>query len=314
MDIEPVPQSCSLQRQLDRYMATLPSVNPGALSYALRSFLGEVLSGAQRVSSPMVAPTTRSILVQRQLCTAVSKPFISQKRLPVDLVFIYVSKYIAGSLLFCFPSLPLFLLLPSPLSLTPPLSLSLSLSLVLVTPRDQDSGFCMHAVGEALQVKYRYSRLREFSTRRVDETKIDTVVPRLIFFNGGRAESSLPSLRFTAYIAPSILAFDSKDHPLLAGYLLSSPKQFRTVDFDSWLETRFNVCAGFPGRHKGNFWEMRSREHKVGKYAVWKYKVGKYAVWKYKIGKYVVWKHEIGKYILWKYKVGKYAVWKQLNT
>ena len=110
-------------------MATLPSVNPGALSYALRSFLGEVLSGAQRVSSPMVAPTTRSILVQRQLCTAVSKPFISQKRLPVDLVFIYVSKYIAGSLLFCFPSLPLFLLLPSPLSLTPPLSLSLSLSL-----------------------------------------------------------------------------------------------------------------------------------------------------------------------------------------
>ena len=114
-----MPQSCSLQRQLDRYMATLPSVNPGALARV--SFLPRQ-TFVQDTAGWFAAPPAniRSILTRRQLCTAVSKPFISQKRLPVDLVFIYVSKYIAGSLLFYYTPL---------LSLSLSFSLSLSLSL-----------------------------------------------------------------------------------------------------------------------------------------------------------------------------------------
>ena len=138
-----MPQSCSLQRQLDRYMATLPSVNPGALARA--SFLPRQ-TFVQDTAGWFAAPPAniRSILTRRQLCTAVSKPFISQKRLPVDLVFIYVSKYIAGSLLFYYTpllSLSLSFSLSLSLSLLLSLSLSLSLFLLLVTPADRDSGF-----------------------------------------------------------------------------------------------------------------------------------------------------------------------------
>lgn len=119
VDIESVPQSCSLQRQLDRYMATLPSVNPGTLARASFTDRKTFVRDAESRSTTHRA-NTRSILVQHQLCTAVSKPFISQKRLPVDLVFIYVSKYIAGSLL-C--SLSRFISLPPLLSFVSSLSL-----------------------------------------------------------------------------------------------------------------------------------------------------------------------------------------------
>ena len=125
VDIESVPQSCSLQRQLDRYMATLPSVNPGTLARASFTDRKTFVRDAESRSTTRRA-NTRSILVQHQLCTAVSKPFISQKRLPVDLVFIYVSKYIAGSLL-C--------------SLSRFFSLLFPLSLFFTSPSDRDSGF-----------------------------------------------------------------------------------------------------------------------------------------------------------------------------
>lgn len=151
-----MPQSCSLQRQLDRYMATLPSVNPGALARASSASGEGFVHGA--ACSPARNPcVARSIITPRQLCTAVSKPFISQKRLPVDLVFIYVSKYIAGNLL-------------------PP---SCSSSCLRRSSDRQGFRFCTYAVGGALQVEYRCSRLREFSAGELDETKIDGA--RLIF-------------------------------------------------------------------------------------------------------------------------------------
>ena len=176
VDIEPVPQSCSLQRQLDRYMATLPSVNPGALSYALRPFLGKVLSGAPACRLASSHANTRSILAQRQLCTAVSKPFIYPRNVCRSTLYLFTYRNISRAasssafpLSLFFSSLPRSHYLPSsplPLPSSSPLSLHRQIRIPV---------FCIHAVGEALRVKYRYSRLREFSTRRVDETKIDTV-------------------------------------------------------------------------------------------------------------------------------------------
>lgn len=161
VDIEPVPQSCSLQRQLDRYMATLPSVNPGTLARASFTDRKTFVRDAE-FRSTIHRANTRSILVQHQLCTAVSKPFISQKRLPVDLVFIYVSKYIAGSLL-C--SLSRFISLPPLLFCF----LSFSFSLVRQTGIPVLYARCWRSARSQVPVL----EIAWIFRRQVDETKID---------------------------------------------------------------------------------------------------------------------------------------------
>lgn len=101
-------------------MATLPSVNPGAARTRSADATATVAVAAVAVDAAAAvaaAPcrTARCCKSFGRLATsrahgvavssfpvanyarAVSEPFISQKRSPVDLVFIYVSKYIADA-------------------------------------------------------------------------------------------------------------------------------------------------------------------------------------------------------------------------